>query len=108
MDTGSPPKWAARTAPAPHRHRAGPWGRRDLSQAGHRPGDARSGQAGPDQADRGRQPRVHTEAASGTRTRLQGPVLAVSLALPLSAATTTAATAGLIVMHLAVAAVVIP
>jgi hypothetical protein len=35
-------------------------------------------------------------------------VLAVSLALPLSAATTTAATVGLIVMHLAVAAVLIP
>lgn len=35
-------------------------------------------------------------------------LLAVSLALPLSAATTAAATAGLIVMHLVVAAVVIP
>jgi hypothetical protein len=35
-------------------------------------------------------------------------VLAASLALPLSAATTTAATIGLIVMHVAVAAVVIP
>ena len=35
-------------------------------------------------------------------------VLAVSLALPLVAATTTAAAVGLIVMHLAVAAVVIP
>jgi hypothetical protein len=34
--------------------------------------------------------------------------LAGSLALPLSAATTTAATVGLVVMHLAVAAVVIP
>jgi hypothetical protein len=34
--------------------------------------------------------------------------LAASLALPLSAATTTAASVGLIVMHLAVAAVVIP
>jgi hypothetical protein len=34
--------------------------------------------------------------------------LAVSLGLPLSAATTTAATVGLIVMHLAVAAVLIP
>ena len=34
--------------------------------------------------------------------------LAVSLALPLTAATTTAATAGLIVMHAGVAAVVIP
>jgi Family of unknown function (DUF6069) len=35
-------------------------------------------------------------------------VLAASLALPLSAATTTAATIGLMVMHVAVAAVVIP
>jgi Family of unknown function (DUF6069) len=35
-------------------------------------------------------------------------VLAVSLALPLIAATTTAAAAGLIAMHLAVAAAVIP
>ena len=34
--------------------------------------------------------------------------LIVSLALPLSAATTTAATIGLIAMHLAVAAIVIP
>ena len=34
--------------------------------------------------------------------------LVASLALPLSAATTTAATAGLIVMHFAVAAIVIP
>ena len=34
--------------------------------------------------------------------------LAASLALPLAAATTTSATAGLIVMHLAVGAVVIP
>jgi hypothetical protein len=35
-------------------------------------------------------------------------LLAASLALPLTAATTTAATAGLILMHAAVAAVVIP
>jgi hypothetical protein len=35
-------------------------------------------------------------------------VLAVSLALPLTAATTTAATTGLILLHAAVAAVVIP
>jgi hypothetical protein len=34
--------------------------------------------------------------------------LVASLALPLSAATTTAATAGLIVLHFAAAAIVIP
>ena len=45
------------------------------------------------------------------RTRalcVTGGALAASLALPLAAATTSSAIAGLIVMHLAVAAVVIP
>jgi hypothetical protein len=41
-------------------------------------------------------------------TRAALAVLVVSLALPLTAATTTAAATGLIVLHLAVAAAVIP
>jgi hypothetical protein len=39
---------------------------------------------------------------------LEQLVLAVSLALPLAAATTTSAAVGLVVLHLAVGAVVIP
>jgi Family of unknown function (DUF6069) len=49
-----------------------------------------------------------TSRARALWTGIALVVLAVSLALPLRAATTTAATVGLIVMHLAVAAVLIP
>ena len=49
-----------------------------------------------------------TSRARALWTSIALVVLAASLALPLSAATTTAAIVGLIVMHLAVAAVLIP
>lgn len=49
-----------------------------------------------------------TPRARATWTSAALVALVASLALPLSAATTAAATAGLIVMHLAVAAIVIP